>query len=143
MIKRKIEIILITLGAIIFAFFCVLGISMMAVKNDESAVSNLYNEMKLEFAVEEMPEYAEFLETISRGAILMIAIAVIAIVAGVLSAIMLKGNKRPKPAGIVLLALGLIIGFLQFGISLFGGMLYAIAGAMALFRKPKPQEIVS
>ncbi|WP_440896872.1 DUF4064 domain-containing protein [Amphibacillus sp. Q70] len=137
MINRKIEVALIIIGAAIFIFFGVSGASMIMVQNDEELATQLYEQFGQESPDVELPAYPEFLETLQTGGIMIIVLAVIAIIAGVLAILMLKGNKRPKPAGILLLIAGVLIGFLQVGIALFGSLAYVIAGMMALLKKPK------
>lgn len=137
MINRKIEVALIIIGAVIFIFFGVSGASMIMVQNDEGLATELYEQFGQESTDVELPTYPEFLETLQTGGIMVIVLAVISIIAGILAILMLKGNKRPKPAGILLLIVGVLIGFLQFGIALFGSLAYVIAGMMALLKKPK------
>ncbi|MBU5594717.1 DUF4064 domain-containing protein [Amphibacillus sp. MSJ-3] len=137
MISRKIEVALIIIGAVIFVLFGVSGASMIAARNDDQLTTTLYQQLLEELPDGEAATYPEFIENFQSFGIMVVILAVISIVAGILAIFMLKGNKRPKPAGILLLIVGILIGFLQFGIALFGSLFYVIVGMMALLRKPK------
>src|SRR5699024_4450961 len=131
---------IILIGTMIFLFFGVTGGSMMMVHNDEEAATKLYDEFQIEAADDEeieIPEFDVFLDTLRTGGITIIVIVAVAVIGGIIAIFLLKGNKYPKPAGILLLVIGAFIGFLQFGIAMFGGLSYVIAGLMALLKKPK------
>ncbi|SEN85205.1 Protein of unknown function [Amphibacillus marinus] len=139
MISRKIEIALIILGATVFAFFSITGINMLIINQDEEAALAAYEQISLEVEDDDIPTFEQFSDMLFPGGISIIAISGVSIIVGMVSIFLLKGNKRPKPAGILVLIVGGVIGFLQFGIALFGSLFYLIAGLLVLFKKPKTE----
>ncbi|GAA4069949.1 DUF4064 domain-containing protein [Amphibacillus indicireducens] len=141
MINRKIEIFLVIMGMAVFFFFGVTGATMINVHDDEMA-TDLYEQYLEDASVEEVAEedlstYDEFVEALRTAGIIIIVLAVITVIVGIVSVLLLRNDKRPKIAGVILLAAGIFIGFLQFFIALVASLFYVIAGLMALFRKPK------
>lgn len=145
MINRKIELILIIVGLAVFVLFGVSGTSMIIAHNDEAGAGlDLYESFLREApAPEEMtedqviPDFEEFLVQLRTIGIIIIVLSIVAIIVGVASFVMLKNNKKPKLAGLFLLIIGVFVGLLQFAIAIIGSLVYAIAGLMATFRKPK------
>jgi len=114
---------------------------MINVHDDEMA-TDLYEQYLEDASVEEVAEedlstYDEFVEALRTAGIIIIVLAVITVIVGIVSVLLLRNDKRPKIAGVILLAAGIFIGFLQFFIALVASLFYVIAGLMALFRKPK------
>ncbi|MBM7542959.1 DUF4064 domain-containing protein [Amphibacillus cookii] len=139
MINRKVEMALIVIGSIIFIFFGIAGINVLRSLSDEAVMTDVHSGFIEDVEDTEMLSLTEFTEALRMNSILMIAIAVIAIVTGLLAIKMLKENRRPKPAGILLLVVGGLTSFLQMGFAMFGSLLFVIAGMMALVKKPKDQ----
>ncbi|HHU20509.1 MAG TPA: DUF4064 domain-containing protein [Bacilli bacterium] len=141
MINRKIEIFLVIMGMAVFFFFGITRAAMINVHDDEMA-TDLYEQYLEDASVEEVAEedlstYDEFVEALRTAGIIIIVLAVITVIVGIVSVLLLRNDKRPKIAGVILLAAGIFIGFLQFFIALVASLFYVIAGLMALFRKPK------
>lgn len=131
---------LIVLGSIIFIFLGIAGINVLRALSDEEVMSDVHSGLIAEVDDAEILSLTEFTDALRVNGILMIAIAVIVVVTGLLAIRMLKENRRPKPAGILLLVVGGLTSFLQMGFALFGSLLYVIAGIMALVKKPKDQS---
>ncbi|SDC19090.1 Protein of unknown function [Pelagirhabdus alkalitolerans] len=140
MIRRKVEVALIVLGMVFFAFLAVSGVSMIMIHNDPEVATEMYEEFQVEMPAEEIPIYEEFVDSLFTNGVMVIVIGVIAVLAGGFGIFLFKGNKQPKPAAILLLMTGGLVGFLQFGIAIFGSVFYVISGLMGLLRKPK-QEV--
>lgn len=142
MINRKIEIFLVIMGMAVFFFFGITGATMINVHDDDETAMDLYeqylgDEIAIEADAEDVATYDEFVETLRTAGTIIIVIAVITVIIGIVSVLLLKNDKRPKIAGILLLIVGIFIGFLQFFIALMASVFYIISGLMALFRKPK------
>ena len=142
MINRKAEIFLIIMGMAVFFFFGVTGATMINVHDDDETAMELYeqyldDEVAIEAGDEEIATYDEFVETLRTAGMIIIVIAIITVIIGIVSVLLLKNDKRPKIAGILLLIVGIFIGFLQFFVALMASVFYIVSGLMALFRKPK------
>ena len=115
---------------------------MINVHDDDETAMELYeqyldDEVAIEAGDEEIATYDEFVETLRTAGMIIIVIAIITVIIGIVSVLLLKNDKRPKIAGILLLIVGIFIGFLQFFVALMASVFYIVSGLMALFRKPK------
>ncbi len=141
MINRKIEIFLVIMGMAVFFFFGITRATIINVHDDEAAMDlyeqYLEDEIAIEADDEDIATYDEFVETLRTVGLIIIVITIITVIIGIVSVLLLKNDKRPKIAGILLLIVGIFIGFFQFFIALMASIFYIIAGLMALFRKPK------
>ena len=83
----------------------------------------------------------KIIDAISTGSLVIVIFSAIAIILGIVAIVFLKGNKKPKAAGIILIVTGVVttLGTIAFGI--FGGIAYLIAGITALVRKSKNKSI--
>ncbi|UJL47010.1 DUF4064 domain-containing protein [Virgibacillus sp. NKC19-16] len=135
--KRTGEVILGIIGALIYGFFGLIGGSMIWLQN---------NEALLQQALEEAPQggeipvedFNEFMEVMGSSGMVMLISSIVAIILGIIAMIFLRGNKRPKAAGIIFIATP-VIGIFVFGFvfGIMSGIFYLIAGIMCLVRKPK------
>lgn len=139
MLNRRIEIFLIIMGMAIFFFFGISGVTMINVHGDDEAALEIYEQFMQEEAaeLENVPTYDEFVETLRTAGVITLVLAVIAEAAGIVSILLLKNDKRPKVAGVLLLIVGIFVSSLQFIIALVGSVFFIIAAMMALFRKRK------
>lgn len=112
---------------------------MINVHGDDEAALEIYEQFMQEEAaeLENVPTYDEFVETLRTAGVITLVLAVIAEVAGIVSILLLKNDKRPKVAGVLLLIVGIFVSSLQFIIALVGSVFFIIAAMMALFRKRK------
>ncbi|WP_077324215.1 DUF4064 domain-containing protein [Virgibacillus siamensis] len=134
--KRTGEIVLSIIGVVLYALCALGGFIGASVLNNEQLMSNLANEM----ATPQMPasDIMTMFDTASGGIMLFGIISVVSLILGIVAAVMLKGNKKPKAAGIILIitsVLGTIVTVLGVVIP---AIFLLIAGIMALARKPKP-----
>ncbi|BAM46443.1 DUF4064 domain-containing protein [Amphibacillus xylanus] len=136
MLNRRIEIFLIIMGMAIFFFFGISGVTMINVHGDDEAALEIYEQFMQEEAaeLENVPTYDEFVETLRTAGVITL---VLAEAAGIVSILLLKNDKRPKVAGVLLLIVGIFVSSLQFIIALVGSVFFIIAAMMALFRKRK------
>lgn len=133
--KRTVETILSIIGIIGYGFVGVLGGLMLFLQNNESFLREI---------MEEDPELFGDLESFTAemgaGGWMLIITAIIALIAVVIALILLKGNKKPKTAGGLLLAVAIIGSIMTAGFGAVSGILFFIAGSMCFVRrKPVPQ----
>ena len=95
-----------------------------------------YEEMVETMEAGEELTYDEFIDMTKRTGTILLVIAIASGVLGLGAILLLRGNKRPKTAGILLLLAGVFNGFMPIIIALIASVFYIIAGMMALFRKP-------
>lgn len=69
-----------------------------------------------------------------------VIICVLGLIAGIIALIFLKGNKKPKAAGIILIIAAVIVLVGTFFTGVLISLLFLIAGIMALVRKPPLNE---
>lgn len=133
--KRTVETILSIIGIIGYGFVGVLGGLMLFLQNNESFLREI---------MEEDPELFGDLESFAAemgaGGWTLIITAIIALIAVVIALILLKGNKKPKAAGGLLLAVAIIGSIMTAGFGAVSGILFFIAGIMCFVRRePVPQ----
>ncbi|WP_174615564.1 DUF4064 domain-containing protein [Virgibacillus ihumii] len=136
--ERTGEIVLSIIGVVLYALCAFGGFAGAAFLNNEQLMSNLANDM----ATPQMSasDYMAVFETMSGGIMLFAIVSVVSLILGIIAAVFLKGNKKPKAAGIILIitsVLGTIVTVLGVVIP---AIFYLIAGIMALARKPKPAQ---
>ncbi|MEI3607432.1 DUF4064 domain-containing protein [Pseudogracilibacillus sp. SE30717A] len=64
-----------------------------------------------------------------------------ALIAGIIALFFFKGNKKPKPASIILIITSVIVLLGTFGMGFFAFLCYLVAGIMGLVRKPPHVEV--
>lgn len=84
-----------------------------------------------------MTDLNSVLDSMGSGGMLLLIMSIVAIILGIISIVFIKGNKKPKAAGIIFIATAVIFTVISFGTGLIGGIFYLIAGIMCLARKPK------
>ncbi len=135
--KRTIEIILTSIGILMSLFFVVVSAFMVWIKynfNDAIEIVNDFGEMSLsELDIESLSRSADTGPLILTISILMIILAVIGIY-------LIKGNRNPKAAGIILISAAVIGVFISPIVLIVNGGFFIAAGIMALVRKPPIEE---
>ncbi|WP_173917853.1 DUF4064 domain-containing protein [Halobacillus sp. Marseille-Q1614] len=136
--KRTVEIVFSVIGAVLYGLVAVFAGIMVNFSGDPSLraefQSILYSDPNVN--PEEIP-IDEVMAFIDMGAWLMLISAVAGIILGIVSIVFLRGNKKPKAAGIILIVSGVITAFSTIGFALFASIAYVVAGIVALVRKPK------
>ncbi|CDQ21478.1 DUF4064 domain-containing protein [Halobacillus karajensis] len=146
--KRTVEIVLTIIGMVLFGLPVLVSSILLNTKDNPQVKQELENfmnspEMQME-GQESMPEISQMIDAMGSFGMFVLIAALIAIGLGILSALFLKGNKKPKAAGIILIVTAIIFTFATVFIGVFGGAVYLIAGIVALVRKPKnPAEEIS
>src|SRR5690625_4901880 len=86
-------------------------------------------------------EFLALVDEIGTSGWIVLSGSILAILLGLVAIFLLRQNKHPKAAGIILLATAVISTFMTFFLGFIGGIIYVITGIMALVRKPKLKEI--
>lgn len=136
--KRTGEIVLGVIGIIVYAFFALLGALIIWIQNNQDTLKQFMDE-----AAKNDPENAmtpeelnEAFEAIGNSGWLILSAALVIAVVGIVALVFLKGNKRPKPAGIMLIVVGVVSVFFLGQLAMIGAIPYVVAGIMCLVRKP-------
>lgn len=136
--KRTAEVVLGIIGALVFSFFSVMGGVLIWFKNNQGAVEDLYNNLVIENPkLEASMDLQTFMESMTTGGTFLLITNLIAVILGIVAMVFLKGNKKPKIAGVIFIATAVLFTVIQVGIAMFAGFFYVIAGIMCLVRKPK------
>ncbi|MFG6118875.1 MULTISPECIES: DUF4064 domain-containing protein [Thalassobacillus] len=136
--KRTAEIVVTSIGIALFGLIAgMLGIVLNAKDNPDFRNT-------LEGTIQQDPEanleevnIDQMIEGIADGAMVIIITAVIALLAGIWAIYMLKGNKKPKLAGILLIVIAVMATIVTIGVAVVAGLFYIIAGVLSIVRKPK------
>lgn len=139
--KRTVEIVLTIIGIVLFGLPVLLSGIMLNAKDNpqireemESFINSPEVQMEGEITSSDL---GQMMDMMGSFAMFILIASLIAIGLGILAVIFLKGNKKPKAAGIILIITAVIMTFATVFIGLFGGVAYLIAGIVALVRKPK------
>ncbi|MBP1968631.1 cell division septal protein FtsQ [Virgibacillus natechei] len=136
--KRTGEIVLGIIGALVYGFFGIIGGFMLWMQNNEELLQQSLEEVPQEGGAElSADEFSAFIEQMGSSGMMMLIVSIVAIILGIIALIFLKGNKKPKAAGIIFIATAVIAVFLVGIVGIFSGLFYLIAGIMCLARKPK------
>jgi len=135
--KRTAEIVLGIIGTIIYGFFAIIGAGMLWMKNNSEVVKEFYNDMVEQSPEMDMPEYQTFIDSMGTGGMMVLIVSLLAIVAGIVAMVLLKGNKKPKVAAIVFVATAVVVVIMLGMMGVFAGIFYIIAGILCLTRKPQ------
>ena len=136
-IKRTAEIVLTIIGAILYAISAAGGALLIWLQNNQDLVQEAVEEAEAQGAEISMAELNDVLQGIGGSGWMLAIFSVIAIIVGIVAIVFLKGNKKPKPAGIMLIIIA-VLSLILLGLSSWIIMLlYLIPGIMALARKPK------
>ncbi|MFG6117070.1 DUF4064 domain-containing protein [Halobacillus sp. MO56] len=139
MMKRTAEIVLTVIGVVLYGLIAgMLSIVVNAKDNPEFRES-------LEGTIQQDPEanleeinIDQMIEGIADGAMIIIVTGIVALLIGIVAIYLIKGNKKPKLAGIVLIVTAVIATVITVGVGVVAGLFYIVAGIMGIVRKPKP-----
>ncbi|KYG25612.1 DUF4064 domain-containing protein [Alkalihalobacillus trypoxylicola] len=135
MIKRTGEVILGIIGILGYGLASLIALLVIFVQTDEQAFRDLLaSEPSIE-VTGSIDQMIADLNSVSGG--LWLAIIILAVICGIIAMIVLKGNKKPKLAGILFLSSAVISTIVTGGAALFGAVFFLIAGIMSLVRKPQ------
>ncbi|MUV38327.1 hypothetical protein JNUCC1_02165 [Lentibacillus sp. JNUCC-1] len=134
--KRTAEVILSIVGAVVYAGLAIVGIFIRMIGSNEDIKNDVTSEMINEDPTMSAQEVNDLLDVVGGLGWYVIVVSIIAIILGIVAMFMLKGNKMPKAAGIILIVTAVISTIATAFMGLFCALFYLIAGIMALVRKP-------
>jgi len=135
--KRTAEVVLGIIGAIAYGFLAAIGGVIIWLQNNESVGRDFYEEMMAQSPDIELMDYQDFLDSLGTTGMLLLIVSLLAIALGVVAMVLLKGNKKPKVAGIIFIVTAVLVAIISLGTGVIAGAFYLIAGIMCLVRKPK------
>ncbi|MFC4402087.1 DUF4064 domain-containing protein [Gracilibacillus xinjiangensis] len=138
--KRTVEIVLIIIGMFVYFIGAVFGGAFIALEGNQELLNDLLMESQQMMTEEELRVMDMLYSSIGTIGWVIVVTAVTCIILGVIAAFMFKGNKKPKPAGIILIVAGGLTTLLTAGSGIFAGIFYIISGIMGLARKER-QEV--
>lgn len=143
--KRTVEIVLTVIGMLLFIIPIFAGFTFQMVKDNpqiRQQVENAVREAENSQNIEAMPmDVNQLFNVLGTFTMVILIAGILAIGLGILAIVFLKGNKKPKAAGIILIISAIVMTFATFALGLFGGAAYLVAGIVALVRKStKPLE---
>ncbi|MFD2044209.1 DUF4064 domain-containing protein [Ornithinibacillus salinisoli] len=132
--SRTFEMILSIIGVLIYFCLLVVGIGLVWFLNNNSLLEKILGDsLQLELGVY-MTDVIEFINMFSTGGWLLIIVMGIPLVLGIVCLFLIKGNNKPKPAGIILISTAFFSVVFSFWIGAVGGFFYLIAGLLCLTR---------
>jgi Protein of unknown function (DUF4064) len=146
MVKRTGEVVMGVIGIILSALFSIIGIVVNMGMSDPEVMSQLEEGMESDPNIQNADMTAGDLSSIinaaeSAGSYLVI-LGIIASILGIIAVLTIVKNKKPVLSGIMFIIAALVIGLGTIGFGFVPGLLFLIAGIMALVRKPKKTDPV-
>lgn len=138
--KRTVEIVFSVIGVLLYLLMAAVGAVLVWVDNNKDIVQNMIrkaNEQSSPANQLPMTDLNNMLDVVGYGGIFLIIVSIIAIIVGIISIVLIKGNKKPKAAGIMLIITAIVISVITSGGGIIGGIFYLITGIMCLVRKPQ------
>lgn len=142
--SRTAEIVLSIIGAVFFALMLCFSGLILAFQDSQDFKDAFKTEFEAQQTadVDTQIDVNKVMDILSGATTYFIIVSIIAMILGILAVVLLKGNKKPKAAGIILLITGILTAVLTIGFSFLPSLLYLIAGILALVRKPKQTEMI-
>ncbi|WP_117161674.1 DUF4064 domain-containing protein [Paraliobacillus sp. X-1268] len=135
--KRTAEVVLGIIGALAYGFLAVIGGIIVWLQSNEDVARGFYDDMMSQSPELELPDYQVFLDSFGTTGIILLIGSILAIAVGVVAMVLLRGNKKPKVAGIMFIVTAVLVAVISLGTGVIAGAFYLIAGIMCLVRKPK------
>lgn len=134
--KRTGEIVLTIIGACLFAFITLFGFIFLGLGDNDEFATEMENVAATDPALTGV-DMGMITDMVVAGGWYFIIVGLLAIILGIVSLVLLKGNKRPKAAGIILIIVAVLSTLATFLLSIIASILYLIAGILCLVRKEK------
>jgi len=139
-VSRTGEMLLTALGIIVYSFFAVIGgITIWMNKNPDKVADMLEEEgINSNENVELSPEeFLALVDEVGTSGWIVLSGAILAIILGLIAIFLLRQNRHPKAAAIILFATAVGATVMTLFIGFIGGIIYIITGIIILVRKPK------
>src|SRR5699024_1904166 len=107
-IKRTAEIVVTIIVAILYAISAAGGELVIVLNNNQDLVQEAVEGAEAQGAEISMAELNDVLQGIGGSGWMLAIFSVIAIIVGIVAIVFLKGNKKPKPAGIMLIIIAVL-----------------------------------
>lgn len=133
--KRTAEIVLGTIGALIYALFAVLGGVMIWMQNNEEVVRESFEQTAEQNPSVNIEDFNTVIESMGASGWVLLIVSLVAFLLGMIAIVLLKGNKNPKAAGIIFIITSVGIAIITLGAGIIPGIFYLIAGVMCFARK--------
>lgn len=134
--KRTAEITLGIIGAVCSVIMLIFGISILSLNGNAEFQQGL-EDVAAEDPYSNPGDADLMAAMISSGGWAFTIAALIGLIIGLIAVFSIKGNKKPKLAGILYIAGAVLTGLISIGFGFVPAILYLIAGIMSLVRKPK------
>ena len=142
--KRTTEIVLTVIGIVINVLMIAGVFILQAVLSDENFRA------EFEAGLENDPQLAEagmdmsfVYETINGIGIAFNVVVIISIILSIIAIVVVRGNRKPKLAGGLLIGSTVVIGLGTFLLGWLPALLFLIAAIMCFVRKPKQSEEIT
>ncbi|MEH7387174.1 DUF4064 domain-containing protein [Bacillus sp. JJ1521] len=135
--KRTGEIVLTIIGACFFALISVFGFMFLGLSGDNTFTQEMESIIVAEDPSLQGTDFAFLSDIVSAGGWYFIIVGILAVILGIVSLVLLKGDKHPKAAGIILIVVAILTALATILISIISSILYLVAGILCLVRKPK------
>lgn len=135
--KRTAEIVLGIIGALGYALTAAIGGFLIWMQNNKGVMEEMMTDTgdpNMDVPIE---DFEAMMDMMGAGGWLLLVSSIVAIILGIVAMVLLKGNKKPVIAGIILIAVAVIVAFITGGVGIVAGLFYLVAGIMCLVRKPK------
>ncbi|UOR10462.1 DUF4064 domain-containing protein [Halobacillus amylolyticus] len=134
--KRIVEIVFTVIGLVIYGLTAVLSLVFLNVQDNPGWRADMQSILNQDQNMEQAQiSVDQIMEGVASVTWIIIISALVAVILGIVAVVFLKGNKKPKPAGIILIITGIVTTIGTIGFGLFGGLAFLIAGIIALVRK--------
>jgi len=129
--KRTVEMILSVIGILSYGLLAGLGGIMLLLQNNDEFL----REMMAQESQIGTNELDVILEGLATGGWILIIVSVLSIIFGIIAIFLIKGNKRPKSAGTIYIAVSVLGAIITVGFGILPGVFYLIAGIMCFARR--------
>lgn len=134
--KRTAEIVLGVIGAIIYGLFAALGGMMIWMQNNEELIRDSFEQTAEQNPEINMGDFDMVIESMGTGGWMILIVSLLALLLGIIAMVFLRGNRRPKAAGIIFIITAVGTSIITLGVGIIPGLFYLIAGIMCFARKP-------
>lgn len=135
--KRTGEIILAIIGMIIYGIIALFGFLFIWMKNNPDLMEIAFDEVRRQGEMS-AADIDLMMDVLGASGAFITIVSILAIVLGIVALILLKGNKSPVAAGIILIVVAVILSIITAGVAIIPGIFYFIAAIMCFVRKPAP-----
>lgn len=136
--KRIVETVFVVIGLLIYGITTALSFIFLNIQDNDRWRAEMQSMLNQDPNFEQSQiSVDQIMQGVASGVWVIIISALVAVILGILAIVFLKGNKRPKAAGIILIITGVVTTVGTFGLGIFGGIAFLIAGIVTLARKEK------